>query len=150
GRIEAERLTRAERRVVPSRAFDPVDGNHVIGEDLAEARVGDRLIAAGSWDGCWVGDSGEIECGRVGHRILVLALVEAAFAQNLQAQKRNCNTWQEAKPSRSIALAWRDAAPTPEMRRAAPAIRNDPSHGQRPVEPLTKLYRRKKRLPIML
>src|SRR5690606_8206669 len=26
----------------------------------------------------------------------------------------------------------------PRMRRAAPVIRSDPSHGQRPVEPLTK------------
>ena len=60
-RYRVERLARAERRAVPPAFLAPVDRNHVVGEHLAEAGVGNRLGASGSRNRGGVRDAGEID-----------------------------------------------------------------------------------------
>ncbi len=49
--MECNWLARAERGVVPAFSLVIVDHHHVIGEDLAETGIGNRLRAGGTGDG---------------------------------------------------------------------------------------------------
>src|SRR5690606_17592400 len=65
--IEADRLARAERRVVPAFAFGPVDRDHVVGKQRAESGVGNRLLTACTRNRGRVRNAGKIEGGGVDH-----------------------------------------------------------------------------------
>ena len=60
GRIERQRPARFEPCVVPAAPLVPVDRDHVVREDLAEAGIGDRLVARFTRYRGGVGDAGDV------------------------------------------------------------------------------------------